>query len=165
MNRSTDGHLENARTPTAAPITELLSFNVRRLANLLSSSAELRYRREFDVSLPEWRTLALLGQFQPMTVNRLARLAALDKAQMSRVVAGLIERGFIDKKPGPRRSSQLTLTTPGFDLYSALIEAANERDRALLSALDPEEREVFDRAIDKISDAAILMDHKERELP
>ena len=45
-------------TPT---IRELLSYRLHQVANLLSRGAEMRYRREFGVSLWEWRTVALLG--------------------------------------------------------------------------------------------------------
>ena len=52
----------DARAHTAAPtIRELLSFRLHVVANLLSRGAEMRYRREFGVSLWEWRTVALLG--------------------------------------------------------------------------------------------------------
>lgn len=146
-------------------ITELLSFRVRRLANLLSASAGPRFRREFDVSLPEWRTLALLGQTQPMTVNKLARLAALDKAQMSRVISGLVDRGLVSKSLGPRRSSQLTLTDSGQSLFEQIIAAANERDQTVLAVLEPEEREVLDRALNKLADVAIVLEHHEHETP
>lgn len=146
-------------------ITELLSFRVRRLANLLSASAGPRFRREFDVSLPEWRTLALLGQTQPMTVNKLARLAALDKAQMSRVISGLVDRDLVAKSLGPRRSSQLTLTESGQALFERIITVANERDQTVLAALDPDEQEVLERALNKLADVAIVLEHHEHETP
>ncbi|MGO2862216.1 MAG: MarR family winged helix-turn-helix transcriptional regulator [Brevibacterium sp.] len=136
---------------------------MRRLANLLSASAGPRFRRDFDVSLPEWRTLALLGKTQPMTVNKLARLAALDKAQMSRVVSGLVDRDLVEKSIGPRRSSQLTLTDSGQQLFERLITAANERNEQVLAALTTQEREVLDGALRKLSDAAIVIEHHENE--
>ena len=46
----------------AAPtIKDLLSYRLHQVANLLSRGAELRYRREFGVSLWEWRSVALLA--------------------------------------------------------------------------------------------------------
>ena len=46
-------------------IRDLLSYRLHEVANLLSRGAELRYRREFGVSLWEWRTIALLGARRP----------------------------------------------------------------------------------------------------
>src|ERR1044071_2621096 len=80
-----------------ALITELISYRLSRASGSLSRSAAARYRRQFDVSLAEWRTLALLGAKTPATVNSLARKAGLDKAQMSRVVKGLFDRGLVTK--------------------------------------------------------------------
>lgn len=137
------------------PITGLLSYKVRRLANAISSSAAIRYRRDFDVSLPEWRTLALLGHTEPMTINRLARLAALDKGQMSRVISGLVERQLVRKELGVRRSTLLTLSDGGRRTYAGLIAAANEREEFLLSVLTVRERQVLDAALDKLFAKAI----------
>ncbi|MDH4325630.1 MAG: MarR family transcriptional regulator, partial [Betaproteobacteria bacterium] len=61
------------RAPTAPTIRELLSYRLHVVANLLSRGAELRYRREFGVSLWEWRTIALLGgAHEALSLNELA---------------------------------------------------------------------------------------------
>src|SRR5688572_33081219 len=74
-------------------IRDLLSYRVHMVANLLSRGAELRYRREFGVSLWEWRTIALLGASgEALSLGHLARSAGIDKSQMSRVVSGLAKR-------------------------------------------------------------------------
>ena len=57
-------------TPT---IRELLSYRLHQVANLLSRGAEMRYRREFGVSLWEWRTVALLGGAGEAAVAERAR--------------------------------------------------------------------------------------------
>lgn len=144
------------------PITELLSYRLHRVANRVSRSAALRYRREFSVSLGEWRTIALLGARSPQTLNRLARLAGLDKAQMSRVVSGLNDRGIIRREPGAGRTSQLTLTAAGQAVYEGLIDAANERNERLLSCLTGEELEILTRALEKLEGVARTLAEEER---
>jgi len=84
-----------ARSDGALTIRDLLSYRLHVVANLLSRGAAMRYRREFGVSLWEWRTVALLGAQAPRSLNDLAAAAGLDKSQMSRVVAGLVERGIV----------------------------------------------------------------------
>ena len=77
-------------------IKDLISYQVHMVANLLSRGAELRYRREFGVSLWEWRTIALLGAAdEPHSLGDLARAAGIDKSQMSRVVSGLTKRKLV----------------------------------------------------------------------
>lgn len=142
----------------AAPtIKELLSYRLHRLANLLSRGAEMRYRREFGVSLWEWRTLALLGGAQdPMSLNGLSRAAGVDKSQMSRVVAGLSARRLVlradDKADG--RGVKLRLSSAGRKVYEGLIVAAAERNAAFLGCLSAKERACLEGALEKLAEEA-----------
>lgn len=144
------------------PIAELLSYRLSRTSSALSRSAALRYRREFDVSLGEWRTIALIAADPTLTLNRLARRAGLDKAQMSRVVRGLVERGFVSRTEGAGRSRQLALTEAGVEVYRGLIGAANERDEAFAALLSEEESRVLGVALDKLADLALALERRER---
>src|SRR5947207_4534732 len=111
------------RRSSMTEIRDLLSFKLHRVANLLSRGAELRYRREFGVSLWEWRTIAFLGRAdEPMSLGQLAQAASIDKGQMSRVVAGLTRRRMVlrEAHPGDGRGVRLTLTKSGKRVYEGL---------------------------------------------
>ena len=97
-------------------IQDLLSYKLHRVANLLSRGAELRYRREFGVSLWEWRSIALLGAVrEPLSLNHLAHAAGIHKSQMSRVVSGLAKRGLVRREvdTDDARGVRLTLSGTG----------------------------------------------------
>ena len=141
----------------AAAIRDLLSYRLHVVANLLSRGAELRYRREFGVSLWEWRTIALLGATsEPLSFNDLARAAGVHKSQMSRVVSGLVRRRLVVRETDPddARGLRLALSKPGRKLYEGLIRAAAERDRAFRGCLSRNETLVFDRALAKLAGQA-----------
>lgn len=142
-------------------ISELLSYRLSRIAGTLSRSASVRYRREFDVSLGEWRVIALLGEKPGTTLNRLARRAALDKSQMSRVVARLEARGYVMRSAGARRSTMLTLTNDGLALYEGLIGAANQRDQRLESLTSPAKMRVFEEVLDALDALSRQMEAEE----
>jgi DNA-binding MarR family transcriptional regulator len=144
-------------------ISELLSYRLSRTSSAMSRSAALRYRREFNVSLGEWRAIALIAADPTLTLNRLARRAGLDKAQMSRVVTRLTDRGLVNRTAGSGRTSQLALTEEGTRVYRGLIAAANERDAAFLEILSPDECETLLRALDKLADVALAIEKRERE--
>ena len=138
-------------------IRDLLSYRLHVVANLLSRGAELRYRREFGVSLWEWRTLALLGAVrEPLGFNHLAHAAGVHKSQMSRVVSGLVRRRLVVREadPGDARGIRLALSKPGRKLYDGLIRAAAERDRAFRKCLSSSESVVFDKALNKLAGQA-----------
>ena len=148
-------------------IRDLLSYRVHVVANLLSRGAELRYRREFGVSLWEWRTIALLGASdEPLSLGHLARAAGIDKSQMSRVVSGLARRRLVlrEAQPGDRRGVRLTLTKTGHRLYSRLIRAAGERDAVFRDCLSKAEKEAFERVLTKLAGRARALIEEERTL-
>lgn len=142
---------ETAGAP-AATIKDLLSWRIHRTANALSRSAALRYRQGFDVSLMEWRSIALLGDFAPLTLKELARQAGLDKGQASRVVRGLVARGLVRREvnAGDARELALRLTAAGRRLHRGLMRAARERDAAFRAVLSPEEAAALDSALGKL---------------
>lgn len=150
-----------------AVIRELLSYRLHTVANLLSRGAELRYRRQFGVSLWEWRSIALLGAAaKPQSLNELARAAGVDKSQMSRVVSGLAERGVVLREADAvdGRGVRLALSKAGRKLYGGLIRAAAERDEAFRGCLSPRERKVFDVVLAKLAGRARDFIHREKAL-
>ena len=147
-----------------AEIRELISFRIHAVANLLSRGAALRYRRQFGVSLMEWRTLALLGAHQPLSLNELARHAGLDKSQMSRTVANLTERALVLRgiDISDARGVRLTLTRDGVKLYEGLIASANQRNAAFAAALSDAELATLDAILGRLADKARDLIHSER---
>ena len=138
-------------------IRDLLSYRLHVVANLLSRGAELRYRREFGVSLWEWRTLALLGAAaQPTSLNDLAHAAGIHKSQMSRVVSGLTRRRLVRRAADPvdGRGVHIALSASGRRVYEGLIEAAAQRDAAFRDCLSAREKQVLEQVLAKLAGQA-----------
>ncbi len=151
---------------TSTTIRELLSYRLHQVANLLSRGAEMRYRREFGVSLWEWRTVALLGgAAEPQSLNDLARAAGIDKSQMSRVVSGLTAKRLISREADANdaRGIRLSLTPSGKKLYRKLIGAAAERNDAFLGCLSAQERKCLEQAMTKLAREARGFIQRERQ--
>ena len=153
-----------ARRTTA--IRDLLSYRLHSVANLLSRGAELRYRREFGVSLWEWRTIALLGAVaEPLSLNHLAHAAGIHKSQMSRVVSGLTKRRLVLRAADAddARGVRLTLSKSGRKLYEGLIGAAAERDEAFRNCLSSREQQVLESVLAKLAGQARELIRQEKE--
>jgi DNA-binding MarR family transcriptional regulator len=154
----------SARNTTA--IRDLLSYRLHVVANLLSRGAELRYRRQFGVSLWEWRTIALLGaSAEPLSLNHLAHAAGVHKSQMSRVVSGLTRRRLVLRAADAEdaRGVRLTLSKSGRRLYDGLIGAAAERDAVFRGCLTKEEHRAFESALLKLAGRARELIQQERK--
>lgn len=149
-----------------AVIRDLLSYRLHTVANLLSRGAELRYRREFGVSLWEWRSVALLGGAeQPLSMNELSRSAGVHKSQMSRVVSGLAGRRLVRRAADPvdGRGVHIALSPSGRKVYGGLIKAAAGRDAAFRECLSAREKQVFDQALAKLAGQARQFIQHEKE--
>src|ERR1700761_3971578 len=80
-----------------APITAMLSSRLMVLANVLKRGAVLRYRRLASLSEGGFGLVASLGRRPPMSVARLAAAVGQDKGQISRALAGLVERKLVSR--------------------------------------------------------------------
>jgi len=147
-NRATDGH------SSGGPLTlqDLLSYKIIAVANAMSAGSALRLRNEFDMSLGEWRALALIAAAASKSLNGLARAANLDKGQMSRVISSLVARGLVTREAGPRKGVvvPLALTARGRKLYAELIGIAAERNERFAACLTPDERVMLQSALAKL---------------
>jgi DNA-binding MarR family transcriptional regulator len=129
---------DTQRQPAFRP---LLSYEVNNTSDVLRRSAALRFRREHDVSLMEWRTLARIEAMQPVALRELVASSSIDKAQLSRVVTALTERGYVERSAHSTdaRSAQLKLTPSGRKLIKALAASAQDRDRIFRECLTQKE--------------------------
>jgi DNA-binding MarR family transcriptional regulator len=134
-------------------LKNLLSFKLRKSADLLGRSAALRYKRLFGVSLLEWRTLALIGEYSPMSVSELAEHASLDKSQVSRVIAALSQRKLVVRKRNVEdgRGITLELTAEGRRVCEKLLSEADDRNSVFLDCLSAAEKKSLDAALEKLT--------------
>src|SRR6202000_2150790 len=83
----------------------------------------------------------------------------MDKVQVSRAVASLKRRDRVartgDTKDG--RVTRLSLTPKGRAIYDEILPLALRREKPLLSALSPAERQSFDRLLTKLARQAKLL--------
>jgi DNA-binding MarR family transcriptional regulator len=148
-----------AATTTKTPakvglkIRDLLSFRIHLVANSMSRSAATSYKQAYDVTLGEWRTIALLGGYAPMSLNEVARSAGLDKGQSSRIVSDLVNKGLVLRNPSPAggKTVDLSLTAKGKKMYKGLMKIASERNDAFIACLTDDERVAFESGLNKLT--------------
>jgi DNA-binding MarR family transcriptional regulator len=123
----------------------LLAYQISSTADALRKSAALRMRREHDVSLAQVRALALIEHLQPVRLRDVAADAGADKAQISRVVSSLVERGFVSRRAlaGDARSAHLELTGTGREKFTAIFTTMQDRDRVMRAAFQAAEVDQF----------------------
>jgi len=90
----------------------------------------------------EARALRFFFQHPGSTQQDLAAHSGRDKAQITRIVQNLMERGLLVREADPkdRRRLQLQLTQKGLDLQAAMHERRNRLAADMLHDLDVGER-------------------------
>ncbi|MGE0385154.1 MAG: MarR family winged helix-turn-helix transcriptional regulator [Gammaproteobacteria bacterium] len=133
-------------------IEDLLTFRLSMLFSLLRNGAARTFAERYGLALREWRALALLAQYEPMTATGLAARSPMDKASVSRAVAGLVARGLVAAGPHPRdaRVQTLALSAAGRRLYRRLAPLSLQRQEALLEPLSRAERDTLFALLEKV---------------
>jgi DNA-binding MarR family transcriptional regulator len=149
-----------------APITAMLSSRLMVLANLLKRGALIRYKRLAGVSAVEFGLVASLGRRPPMSVARLADAVGMDKGQISRALAGLVERKLVARSGNPRdnREVLVCLTRAGLAAHDAIVAGAQERMARLLDGLSEQEVTMLLDHVDRLTAKAEAMLVAEKEL-
>jgi DNA-binding MarR family transcriptional regulator len=133
-----------------------LPYRLSVASNAVSTRISASYRKRFGLKVPEWRLIAILAEGSEMTPQALGNSARIDKINVSRAAAALIERGLIVARDNPEdgRSHLLALTREGRSLYTEIAPLALAMEAELLARFSPEERAQLDALLRRIEAAA-----------
>jgi DNA-binding MarR family transcriptional regulator len=149
----------SSRNEPDAPIVTAISSKLIVAANFLRRGAILRYRRLVGLPWVEFGIVAVLGRRKPITVNRLAELLGMDKAQLSRALSNLVKRKLVARHGNPADSREVlvALTTAGLRAHDTVVCASTKRNACLLGNLSPQEISQLDGLLDELTERAIEM--------
>lgn len=147
-------------TKPAFDLARFLPYRLSVTTNRISRAFARRYAADFGLSIPEWRVIAVLGSYAPLSSNQICRRAEMDKAKVSRAVTRLVSAGLLARKPNrdDQRLIELSLTRKGRAAYDAIVPLARQMERELTEALGPGERKTLDRLLAKLYQRAAVAD-------
>lgn len=142
----------DAKHPIPIKLEDFLPYRLSVLANIVSRGLARAYIDRFGLTVPEWRVMAVLARFAPLSAGEVADRSAMDKVRVSRAVAKLIQAGFVARATdaADRRRSSLELSREGWAVYAEIAPAARRVEADLYGALDARERDEFDRILTKL---------------
>ncbi len=134
-------------------LEEFLPYRLSVLSNRVSDAFARLYETRFGITIPEWRVIANVGRFGPISANGVCERSAMDKVTVSRAVQRLVDKGLLDRRTDAhdRRRSSLTLSTEGATIYGEIVPLALQIQAALVADLDEVERRSLDRLMDKLA--------------
>jgi DNA-binding MarR family transcriptional regulator len=148
-----------------APQTQLdldrfLPYRLSVLSNRISSSVAEIYSEHFQLTITEWRVMAILGRYPDLSANEVAQRSAMDKVAVSRAVARLIEAGRLTREmhDDDRRRSVLRLSEEGMRIYDQIAPLALAFERQLLGDMTAEERALLFRVLDRLDELELKVE-------
>jgi DNA-binding MarR family transcriptional regulator len=140
------------RAAEALVLERFLPYRLSVLMLRISNAIARSYERRFRLSVPEWRVMAVLGRFGPLSANGVAEKTQMDKVRVSRAVARLLAAGRVSRRTdrADRRRSILALTSAGEAIHREIVPHAERVEARLLAGLDAAERSALDRLLAKL---------------
>ncbi|MGQ0532488.1 MAG: MarR family winged helix-turn-helix transcriptional regulator [Caulobacteraceae bacterium] len=147
------------RKPSPAELLVLedfLPYRLSILSNRVSRAIAARYAKVFDLTIPEWRIIAVLGRRPGLTAKEVAEATEMDKVAVSRAVARLVAAKRVATRADrdDARRQILSLTSQGESVHARIAPIALASEQKLLAALNPQERQQLDALLDRLLDAA-----------
>jgi len=120
-------------------LSSFLPYQLAVASSRISREFSERYKREFGLSIPEWRVLAHLEQSDAVSVREIHERVDMDKSKVSRAAARLESSGLIEKRENPedRRLLDMRLTAKGRDLIARIVPIADAYQAQLTALLGP----------------------------
>ena len=130
-------------------LDSFLPYRLDILADAVSRALSRLYKDRYGLAVPEWRVLAHLGQYAPITAKAIADHSRMHKTKVSRAVAELERLGYVRRAGSDedRREEPLSLTVKGKAVYDDLAPKAADFARHLLDDLSAAERKAWEGAI------------------
>ena len=125
---------------TKLALEEFLPYRLNRLAATVSQAFRAVYGPHHDLTVPEWRVLATLGQFEAMSAKDIGAHSAMHKTKVSRAVRALEERRWLKRRESThdRREEILRLTPLGRKTYTDIVPRALAFEAKILGTLGPD---------------------------
>ncbi len=134
------------------PLDRWLSYRFGMVTSRIGRLVATLVRERHGLKLWEWRALAVIARFEPLSAKELSARSSTDPILVARAISALTGKGLAsrDADPADRRRAVLRLTDAGRAMHDDVARAAMRIERVLAEPLTSDERAVLARALDKI---------------
>lgn len=137
-------------------LKNFLPYQLSVLSNKISQGIAIYYREQHDISVPEWRVLAILSDMNHQTAKELTSHSQMDKVKISRTMKLLESKGLISERTciEDARARRYNLTINGRQLINEVKPKALDFEKHLISSLSEGEITQFQNCIQILNQQA-----------
>ncbi|MEE9330399.1 MAG: MarR family transcriptional regulator [Parvularculaceae bacterium] len=141
-------------------LADFMPYQLSILSTRVSALIAQDYQARFGISIPEWRVIVVLASAGELSATGIAEATRMDKVRVTRTVQGLIGNQLATRRASLEdgRSTLLTLSAKGQEIYQEIIPLARKAEQDILSPLAEAEKTALQAIIDKMSDQLDQLD-------
>jgi DNA-binding MarR family transcriptional regulator len=132
-----------------------LPYRLSVLAQRLSRDIEERQRRQHKLAMKDWKVMQIMAVHGELLPADIRRMGTQNKAQISRALKCLLDRGLVVKQPRPddSRTFGVSLTEAGWAVYEAMVPRMRQRQEEILGGLSAAEAKELRRLLDRLDES------------
>jgi DNA-binding MarR family transcriptional regulator len=133
-------------------LDQFVPYRMVKLAHNMSLALARMYQQQFDINIAQWRILAQLAEQPSLLAKEIGVITAMDKSKVSRAVAVLKTKGYLNQCPDDHdnRATRLSLSLQGRKFYQNIAPKALAWEQQLMAALEPTEQQDLINILSKL---------------
>lgn len=111
-----------------------------------------QYAEPFNLTIPEWRVIAFVGNTVGLSAGEISESTRLDEVAIHRAVKCLLEKGLLTRTVAneDRRRKPLALTKRGREVFLAITPLALQLEKDMLRCLSDREAAALRKIMTKL---------------
>lgn len=146
---------KNDRETTSEPfrLARFLPHRLEVATDQVCRTLAERYNHSFNLTLSEWRLLAVVAEHDTSSPTAAGQHAAMDKVKVSRAAHSLVTKGLLRQTHDPKdgRGRLLRLTRKGTTAHAGMGRLAMKLEAEIFDGLTRAESLALDKILTKIN--------------
>lgn len=137
-------------------LERFLPYRLSLVSNIVSATVATAYQSLFDLTIPQWRLVAVIAEANFISQQEIGHRTRMDKVTVSRAAVVLVDRKLVKRTPNPhdQRSQLLELSPSGRKLYLRVAPKALAIERDIFGGFSDAEIRNFVVMLERIDAAA-----------
>ncbi|MGV3512215.1 MAG: MarR family winged helix-turn-helix transcriptional regulator [Novosphingobium sp.] len=119
------------------PLDPMLGFHLVRTANLALRAVNAAYG-ELGIRHPDGAVLLVIEANPGITQSSIGRMLKIQRSNIAPMVSRLVERGWLERRPGKGKTIGMFLTEAGRSIMPGIHKASQEGEDLLAAAIGEE---------------------------
>ena len=135
-------------------LQDFFPYQVRIYYRAVTDAIASVYKSKYDLSVSEWRVMAVLGANEVLSASEIVARSSLTKVNVSRAVKNLHTKNLLkrDINGDDKRFAALRLTNEGNDVFETLLPLVIELEQQMFAGFSEAEIATLRSMMERVRD-------------